>query len=70
MPSEGIVIDPAIQAGSPCVEGPRVPVSTIVGMLGDCGVTDVAEELDLSPKQVRLAKSFDDQLAGGVGLAA
>jgi len=32
---ERIAIDPAIHHGDPCIKGTRVPVSVIVGSIGD-----------------------------------
>jgi uncharacterized protein (DUF433 family) len=30
-----IMIDPAVHSGEPCIKGTRVPVSVIVGSIGD-----------------------------------
>lgn len=69
-PADGVVIDPAIQAGTPCVAGTRVPTATIAAMLRSADVEDVALDLDLSIEAVKQAEAFERQLAEGVGLAA
>jgi uncharacterized protein (DUF433 family) len=42
-----ITVDPNQMGGAPCIRGLRIPVATIVGMLGD-GMTE-SEILDLYP---------------------
>jgi len=32
---DGIVIDPTVHHGKPCIKGTRVPVSVVVGSLAD-----------------------------------
>lgn len=70
VPSEGIVIDPAIQAGAPCIEGTRVSTSTVASLLKKEHPEDVALDLNVTVEAVRLAKQFEQHLAGGHGLAA
>ena len=42
-----ITVDPNQMGGAPCIRGLRIPVATIVGMLGD-GMSE-SEILDLYP---------------------
>jgi len=70
IPAEDVVIDPAIQAGTPCVAGTRVPTATVASSLSVADVEDVAAEFDLPEAAVRHAEEFERRLAGGFGLAA
>lgn len=38
MAIDRITVDPAVMAGAPCIRGMRVPVATVVAMVGD-GIT-------------------------------
>ena len=69
-PSDGVVIDPAIQAGAPCVAGTRIPTATIADLLIGEYPEDVAADFDLSVEAVLLAEKFEQMLAAGLGLAA
>jgi uncharacterized protein (DUF433 family) len=69
-PADGVVIDPAIQAGTPCVAGTRVPTATIAALLRGADIEQVALDLDLPIEAVEQAQAFERQLANGVGLAA
>jgi len=66
----GVVIDPAIQAGSPCIDGTRIPTSTILELLEDESLGDIAEEFDLTTEQVEAARDFEVNLSSGRGLLA
>lgn len=70
LPAEGVVIDPAIQAGAPCVAGTRIPTATIADLLIEEYPEDVAADFDLSIEAVLLAEKFEEMLAAGLGLAA
>jgi uncharacterized protein (DUF433 family) len=35
MAVDKITVDPAVMAGAPCIRGMRVPVATVVAMIGD-----------------------------------
>jgi uncharacterized protein (DUF433 family) len=57
---KGIVIDPAIHHGDPCIKGTRVPVSVIVGSIAD---GDTHEQLfdaypQLTADDIRAALKF------------
>ena len=70
IPAEGVVIDPAIQAGAPCIAGTRIPTATVAGLLIEVDAEDIAADFDLSIEAVLLAEKFEEMLAAGLGLAA
>jgi uncharacterized protein (DUF433 family) len=63
VPSRHVLINPLIQFGEPCVEGTRVPTSTIWALrnAGDEPAA-IAKAYGLSPRQVRDALEWEDQL--------
>lgn len=65
-PVEGIVLDPKIQAGAPCLAGTRVPTAVVVDLI-DQGADpeDVADELDLETRQVVAALRFQKRVEHG-----
>lgn len=67
-PVEGVLIDPTIQAGAPCLQGTRVPTAVVAGLLNEAEADDVAWELDLSVEAVKVAQQFEALLAEGAGL--
>ena len=69
-PADGVVIDPAIQAGAPCVAGTRIPTATIADLLAGEFPEDIAADFDLSVEAVLLAEKFEQMLSAGLGLAA
>lgn len=70
VPAEGVVIDPAIQAGAPCIAGTRVPTATVAALLTEEDPDDVALDFNVTVEAVQLAQRFEQLLADGVGLAA
>ena len=66
----GVLLDPTIQAGTPCIDGTRIPTSTILGLLRDESIDEVASDLDLESEQVEAARNFELSLAAGNGLRA
>jgi len=60
MTSTRVTVDPLQMGGVPCIQGLRIPVATIVGMLAD-GMTEV-EILkaypDLESKDIRAAMRY------------
>jgi uncharacterized protein (DUF433 family) len=55
-----ISVDPAIMRGKPCIKGTRVPVSSIIGMLG-AGHTrqEILEGFpDLTPEDIEAALAY------------
>ena len=69
-PAPRILIDPGIQAGSPCIEGTRVPTSVIFELAEEESIDEIAYDLELSIDQVESAVSFETALANGKGLIA
>ena len=69
-PASGVVIDPFVQSGAPCVEGTRTPTSSLYGCVeaGD-SVENVADWFNLSETQVKDAIAWESRLAcvGDVG---
>jgi uncharacterized protein (DUF433 family) len=60
MPFPRITIDPAQMAGAPCIRGLRIPVSVIVGLLGE-GVSEpqiLADYPDLQLADIREAVRY------------
>ena len=68
--ASGVVIDPKIQAGSPCIQGTRVPTSTVLDLLENESIEDVAHELELTNQQIEAARDFQRSLTSGRGLIA
>ena len=62
-PLNGVVLQPAVQFGSPCVKGTRIPTRTIAGMIeaGD-SATWVASAFDLAPDQAQAACDWESRL--------
>lgn len=69
-PARLVLLDPKIQAGVPCVEGTRVPTETIAAMVESDSVSAVADEFDLTIRQVNAAVTFEAGLRAGRGIAA
>ena len=70
VPADGVLIDPEIQAGAPCVTGTRIPTATVADLLEDSDPEDLALDFDLSVEAILLAEKFEQMLAQGVGLPA
>jgi uncharacterized protein (DUF433 family) len=68
--ASGVILDPTIQAGSPCIEGTRVPTSTILSLLNSESIDEVAQDFDLTDVQVEAARDFELSLVAGNGLRA
>ena len=67
-PHEGVWINPAVQAGTPCVDGTRIPTHLLAGLLDATNLDedDLAELYDdyrLTTKQVRTALDYELALA-------
>lgn len=63
-PSNGILLDPTVQFGSPCVKGTRVPTRAIWGMIeaGDHPKW-VADSYRISEEEVRAAIAWENRTA-------
>lgn len=66
-PMEGVCVDPAVQFGAPCVEGRRVPTSTLVQLASEgASVEDLAFEFRLGQDEVSRALVFEARLAAAI----
>ena len=66
----GVVIDPGIQAGAPCIEGTRVPTAVVAELAVDGDPEDLALDFNVSTDAVQRAIAFEQSLSEGAGLAA
>ncbi|WP_420612099.1 DUF433 domain-containing protein [Candidatus Spongiisocius sp.] len=59
-PAEGVWLNPKVQAGTPCVDGTRVPTRAIADLeaAGD-HIEDIADDLSLDIGQVRAAVQYE-----------
>ena len=59
-PIQGILLDPTIQAGAPCIEGTRIP-TTLVAKLKKAGEykENIAEDMRLDVAQVNAALEYE-----------
>lgn len=69
-PAPHIVLDPRIQAGTPCIEGTRIPTETVAAMTEVDSPELVAEDFGLTVEEVLAAGSFEAGLLEGRGIAA
>ncbi len=61
--SDGVVLDPEIQFGAPCVKGTRIPTKTIVGMIEAGDSPDwVAQAYGIFPEEVQAACEWESRL--------
>ena len=61
--SDGVVLEPDIQFGAPCIKGTRIPTRTIVGMVeaGDSPLW-VAQAYGISSEEVQAALDWESRL--------
>ena len=58
----GVVQDPAINSGRPIIEGTRVFVDRIIGHLeSGMSTTEICQEYDLTPGQVKAVKQLSPE---------
>ena len=64
-PIQGIILEPLIQFGSPCVKGTRIPARTVSGMI-DAGdsLEFVAKSYGLSKEEVEAACEWESRVSG------
>ena len=64
-PTKGIVLEPQVQFGSPCIKGTRIPTRTVSGMIeaGD-SVDLVANSYQLSHDEIEAACNWEAQIQG------
>lgn len=62
-PTSGVVLEPDVQFGSPCLKGTRIPTRTIAGMV-DAGDAEewVAQAYGISSVEVRAACEWESRL--------
>ena len=62
-PLSGIVLEPEVQFGAPCIKGTRIPTRTISGMIeaGD-SLEWVAAAFEVSPSEVLAAREWESRL--------
>ena len=62
-PFGGIVLEPRVQFGAPCIKGTRIPTRTVAGMIeaGDTA-TWVADAYGLSVDEVQAARDWESRL--------
>lgn len=68
-PTDGVLIDPAVQAGAPCIAGTRLPTSVVAGRLLIDSADDVAFDLDIGLAAIEAAAEFERLLADGAGIS-
>ena len=70
-PIQGIVLEPLIQFGSPCVKGTRIPARTVAGMIeaGD-SLEFVARSYGLSDEEVKAACEWESRVRGSQSAVA
>ena len=62
-PHDGVVLEPGIQFGAPCIKGTRIPTRTVAGMIGaGDSLTWVADAYDLSLHEVQAACDWESRL--------
>jgi len=69
-PADGVVIDPEVQAGAPCVEGTRIPTRVVAERAAVEPDDDIAFDLDLELTAIEAAIRFEELLARGAGIPA
>jgi uncharacterized protein (DUF433 family) len=59
-PREGIVLRPTVGAGTPCVEGTRIPTALLADLAAQGeSVVDLADDYELTPDVVRRAIAYE-----------
>jgi len=59
-PANGVWVNPKVQAGSPCVDGTRVPTGVLAALIDeDEDPEDVADDYELDVTQVIAALEFE-----------
>ena len=61
--SDGVILEPEVQFGAPCIKGTRIPTRTIVGMI-EAGDSPhwVAQAYGISPEEVQAARDWESRL--------
>lgn len=63
-PVEGVLLNPQVQAGAPCLEGTRLSTEFVLGLVqaGEA-IEDIADDYDLTEKTIRQALDYEQTLA-------
>lgn len=69
-PIDGVVIDPNVQAGAPCIAGTRVPTSVVGDCTADEQLEDLAFDLEIELVAIEAAMRFEELLREGAGVPA
>ena len=63
-PHTSVWVNPEVQAGTPCVDGTRIPTGTLADLHSTgLGIDDLSDDYQLSPAQVQAAISYETSLA-------
>ena len=63
VPADGIVLDPDLQAGAPCLAGTRMPTATLSNLVRRGQSPEiVADDMNVTVEQVRLAVDFESRV--------
>ncbi len=64
-PRDGVVLQPTVQAGTPCVEGTRISTRLLADLAAQGeDVADLADDYELTRELVRQAIEYEAELAG------
>ena len=62
-PHRCVWVNPEVQAGTPCVEGTRIPTGTLADLQGTgLGIEDLSDDYQLSSEQVQAAIAYEASL--------
>ncbi|WP_419837991.1 DUF433 domain-containing protein [Candidatus Poriferisodalis sp.] len=68
-PAAGVWVNPAVQAGAPCIDGTRVPTRLVASLARTAEdeeskhLADMCDDYRLTPKQVQQAVDYELLLA-------
>ena len=61
-PADGVLLDPRVQAGSPCIEGTRVPTAVVRALVERQGLERVLDDLRLTREEAGAAVAYETYL--------
>ncbi len=62
-PQDGVLLDPEIQFGAPCIKGTRIPTRTVWGMINAGDAKDyVASSFQLTTEEIEAAIQWEESL--------
>ncbi|MCY4194726.1 MAG: DUF433 domain-containing protein, partial [bacterium] len=63
-PRKSVWVNPEVQAGAPCVDGTRIPTSTLADLQNTgLGIEELSDDYQLSTEQVQAAITYEASLA-------